>query len=243
MKILNIKLLKINLLKIKIFDLNIYKNFGSGSTEFCCTFFGFFIFIFAVFMSGCSGNDNFDTFDDINVPKGYVEFKNKQEKIKSKQKKPENIIQNTKKTASFTTTRQEKSFPFSKQKSGTLHKNYLHFVNPVPLDKKVAFTRALNMLDNDQNEFAIDKLEHLASLSTEYPELCSQIFFKIAEYHETKGNIKKANLYYDKFHNTLDSLRSKKNIVLKKKSLEKSTAGFDKYYVKPNLEKELSKND
>lgn len=183
---------------------------------------------------GCGEPSNFDDFKDIDVPEAYIEYK-EIKKTKNMEQTNKTVVKSSgiiKKEKKNNFQDNSNSF-FSKPDKKGIHRNHLYFTQTTPLEKRIKFTRALKMIDNGNGDLGVEKLNHLASISPQYTELCSQIFFTISEFYEKSGNIKKSNEYFDKFNSKLKKLRENKTINKKATALKKTAAGLDKFYKKP----------
>jgi hypothetical protein len=194
-------------------------------------------------MSGCKQEPDFKSFDDIDVPKQYMNYR--QETIENQKNAALNLNRselNLNKTADSQQIRKKatdsKTFQPSFHSSSSIPGNQniqkkLFTFRPASQAVQEGYQKAIKMISQGNVDSGLERLKHVASIAYEEPEPCAQIYFSIYDVLEKQGNMKEASFYFEKFQENLTKIHTAGEVAETLKSVQKADKTLNKLFPQP----------
>lgn len=207
--------------------------------------------LISLFTAGCGGSGSFDDFSDISVPDSYMRKKaeavedsgvsskdaatpseesdERKNRIGATQPARSSDLRGGSRTSLRRSENSGRSEGSGRESSGSIPER-LYTAAEVNPSISSGYAAACEYLRRGETEIGIEKLKHLATLTYAEPEICSQIYFVIADTYEKAGNIRESNEFFDKFNDNLKKHRDSKPVQDRKSGFSKRDEFLKKFY-------------
>lgn len=219
----------------------------------------------SLFSAGCGGSGKFDDFSDISVPDSYIrkkadavsefrvsegagssseETKHKRIPVESKSVKESAVSHGA---GEFSPHRPGNSPDgFHNPGDDSLNNRSIpeRLFATIPVNPSITsgYAAACEYLKKGETEIGIEKLKHLATMTYAEPEICSQIYFVIADSYEKTGNIRESNEFFDKFNDNIKKHRDSNPVQNLKSKFTRRDEILKKFYPPPGTGDDSNSN-